>query len=85
MFGKRINLQEIEILIRDEFNLHEIAAAGIDDHLYIFVTVDNLNREIKNYLHRKLDLHPSSICVKKLDEIPRNASGKIRYSELEQA
>lgn len=83
MFGKRINLQEIELIVRDEFDLRDIAVAGVDDHLKIFVTVEGLDRQIRSFLHRKIDLHSSAVEVRTIDKIPRNSAGKVLYAELE--
>ncbi len=83
MFGKRVNLQEIEHIVRQKFNLSEVAAAGIDDKMFVFVTDENLRDEILNYLSQKINVHPTALKIKFIAEIPKNASGKIIYSELE--
>ncbi len=83
MFGKRVNLQEVEHLVRQKFNLSEVAAAGVDDKMFVFVTAENLRDEILNYLSKKINVHPSALKIKFIAEIPKNASGKIIYSELE--
>ena len=84
MFGKRTNLQEVEHLLRQHFGAIDIACAGIDDHLYVFVTQEQGAEEIVPFLSAKLGLHPSAFAVKCIGEIPKNASGKTVYRELEQ-
>ena len=83
MFGKRINLQEVENILYDKFNLTETACGGKDDEMHIFVTDDKYTDEIISYLSSKINLHPTAFKVKILKEIPKNSAGKIKYDELE--
>ena len=84
MFGKRTNLQEVEHILRQHFGEIEIACAGIDDNLYIFVTQEELVPEIVPFLSAKLGLHHSAFTARCIAEIPKNASGKTVYRDLEQ-
>lgn len=84
MFGKRTNLQEVEHILRQHFGEIEVACAGIDDNLYIFVTQEEFVPEIVPFLSAKLGLHHSALTARCLAEIPKNASGKTVYRALEQ-
>ena len=84
MFGKRTNLQEVEHILRQHFGEIEVACAGIDDNLYIFVTQEELVPEIVPFLSAKLGLHHSAFTAQCIASIPKNASGKTIYRELEQ-
>ena len=83
MFGKRTNLQEVEHILRQRFGEIEVACAGIDDNLYIFVTQEVFVREIVPFLSAKLGLHHSAFTARCIAEIPKNTSGKTVYRELE--
>lgn len=83
LFGKRTNLEEVEHLLRQRFG-GEVACAGIDDHLYAFVTDAAVLPEVVPYLSGKLGMHPSAFRARQLAEIPKNAAGKTVYRELEQ-
>ena len=83
MFGKRTNLQEVEHILRQHFGEIEVACAGMDDKLYIFVTQEELVPEIVPFLSAKLGLHHSAFTARCIAEIPKNASGKTVYRELE--
>ena len=83
IFGKRTNLQEVEHILRQQFDLMELACAGRDDHLVIFLTGQLHANEVIPYLSEKLSLHPSAFAVKVIPEIPKNAAGKTIYRELE--
>ena len=84
LFGKRTNLQEVEHILRQHFGEIEVACAGIDDHLYIFVTQEHLASEVVPFLSAKLGLHHSVFTAQCIASIPKNASGKTIYRELEQ-
>ena len=81
MFGNRINLDDIEQLIRSEGN--ECACSGIDDTLKIFITEPGDENRIKNYISQKTGIHINGFEMIVVDEIPRNETGKILYSELD--
>lgn len=83
MFGKRINLQEVEHIIRQHFDIVEVACSGVDDKMIVFITEEKFFNEIVPYLSKKLNLHPAAFEVKVIANIPKNSSGKIIYSELE--
>ena len=84
LFGKRTNLQEVEHILRQHFGEIEVACAGVDDHLYIFVTQEHLASEVVPFLSAKLGLHHSAFTAQCIASIPKNASGKTIYRELEQ-
>ncbi|MBQ3442766.1 MAG: AMP-binding protein [Selenomonadaceae bacterium] len=82
MFGKRVNLQEIEHILKQKFNLEEVACTGVDDEMKIFLTDNKIVEKIVPYVSEKLTLHPSAFVVKVIDSIPKNSSGKILYHLL---
>ena len=82
MFGKRTNMEEVEHLLRQHFDIANVACGGVDDHLYVFLVDGNQEKEIVPYLSAKLGLHASGFKVKVIEEIPKNASGKTLYREL---
>ena len=84
MFGKRTNLQEVEHILRQHFGDIDLACAGVDDHLHVFMTQEELVPEIVPFLSAKLGLHHSAFTARCIAEIPKNASGKTVYRDLEQ-
>jgi len=83
MFGKRTNLEEAEHLLRQRFPAGEFAVGGRDDCMVIFLTDAEAEGEAVAYLSKKMGLHPTGFQVRRLEEIPKNASGKTLYRELE--
>ncbi|KTS74618.1 AMP-binding protein [Pantoea stewartii] len=83
IFGNRIGLDEMELLLKNQFSDQDIACTGRDDHLTIFLTTLALKDEIKRYAAKITQLHPSAFSVIILDSIPLTASGKINYERLD--
>lgn len=82
IFGNRVNLDEIDRLIKGKFDNLDCASAGVDDHMYIFVTDDSKALEVKEFVVEKTKLNPSAFKIIVIDEIPKNDAGKILYKEL---
>lgn len=81
IYGNRVNLDEIDRLIKGEFEI-EVASSGVDDHLYIFVTDSKYEETVKEFIVRKTKLNPAAFKVITINEIPKNDAGKTRYKEL---
>ncbi len=81
IYGNRINLDEIDRLIKGQFEI-EVASAGIDDHLFIFVTEEKMAEQAKDFIVAKTKLNPAAFKSIVIDEIPKNDSGKTLYQEL---
>lgn len=81
IYGNRVNLDEIDRLIKSKFGI-EAACAGVDDHIYIFVTDQKDSDPVKEFVVGKTRLNPAAFKVFVIDEIPKNDSGKTLYKEL---
>lgn len=81
IYGNRVNLDEVDRLIKSEFGI-EAASAGVDDHMYIFVTDEDYTESVKSFVVNKTKLNPAAFKVITIEEIPKNDSGKTLYKEL---
>ena len=81
IYGNRVNLDEVDRMIKGEFEI-EAASTGVDDHMYIFVTVQELAEKVREFVINKTKLNPAAFKVLVIDEIPKNDSGKTLYKEL---
>jgi long-chain acyl-CoA synthetase len=80
LFGNRVNLDEVEQLVRG-LGYHCVCS-GEDDHLHIY-TCDKENLTIiKKNIAERTGIHTSGIEVSYIESIPRNEAGKILYSAL---
>jgi acyl-coenzyme A synthetase/AMP-(fatty) acid ligase len=81
LFGNRINLDEVENLLRKE-NI-DCACSGEDDHLRIYVTDSSVIEKATHFLVVDIGINRNAVAFTVIDEIPRNEAGKILYSALE--
>lgn len=82
IYGNRVNLDEIDRMIKTQFNNIDCASAGIDDHMYIFVTNQDFAEVVKEFVVSKTKLNPAAFKTIVIAEIPKNDSGKTLYKEL---
>lgn len=82
IYGNRVNLDEMDRLIKGRFNGLDCACAGIDDSMYIFVTDAAVAEEVRKYVIYKTKLNPVAFKTVVIDEIPKNDAGKTLYTEL---
>lgn len=83
IYGNRVNLDEIDRLIKGQFKDIDCASTGVDDHMYIFVTKEAKADLVKEYIVQKTGINPSAFRIIVIKEIPKNDAGKILYRELE--
>ena len=81
VWGNRCNLDAIEQIVKTEVTTN-CACSGVDDKIVVFVTEDGYENKIKSLLCEKTGLNVRAFAVKRIDEIPKNASGKVQYAEL---
>ena len=81
--GNRVNLDEGDGVIKEKFPALDCASAGVDDHLYVFITEAGREDTVKDFLVRRTKLNPSAFRVTAIDKIPKNDAGKTLYRELE--
>ena len=84
VYGNRVNLDEIDMMVKNEFGNVDCVTAGRDDHVCVFLTDESLVDSVRHYVADKTKLNIAAFHVNVLKEIPKNESGKVQYSELEQ-
>jgi acyl-coenzyme A synthetase/AMP-(fatty) acid ligase len=82
MLGSRVNLDEVEQKIIAEFGI-ECVCSGVDDEMRVYITDEEYSKQVKAYLVNSINLFVKSIKVIVIDEIPRNDSGKVLYTQLD--
>lgn len=83
IYGNRVNLDEIERLVKAAFPGTDFACAGVDDHMYLFVTEGAAAGKVRQFVAAKTGLNPAAFQAVQLREIPKNDAGKTLYRELE--
>jgi len=80
LFGSRVNLDEMERLLKKE--RYDCVCVGEDDELRIYVTGTDKIEEVRHFILSHTDINRAGFKVFAIDSIPRNESGKVLYSEL---
>lgn len=83
LFGSRINLDEIDQLIKQNFPDLECATTGTDEKMISFVTDEGAVEAVRKYILDTTHVNASAVEVRYREEIPKNNAGKILYQELE--
>lgn len=80
LFGSRVNLDEMEQLLKNAG--FECACAGKDDNLKIYITDFKNNESVKRFVMKHTGINQAGFKTINIDKIPRNEAGKILYSVL---
>lgn len=84
LFGTRINLDEVESILKNELNNGTFICTNIDDK---FLSVMHLSpslddKAIQQVLKDKLGLPAASIKIKCIPTVPLTPNGKVDYKEV---
>jgi len=82
LFGLRVSLDELELLIKDNFNI-ECVCKGNDSLMNVYIANENLLSEVKEFIIQKTGLYHKCVTVKYIVEFPRNETGKILLNAIE--
>lgn len=83
IYGNRVNLDEIDQMVKAQFVQTDFVSAGFDDHMYLFVTDSSAAEKVKEFVVTKTGLNPVAFKTVVINEIPKNDSGKTLFTELE--
>ena len=83
VYGNRVNLDEVDTMLKMQFGNLECASGGVDDHIYIFLTDGGDEKEIQDFIVDKTKLNRAAFHITRILEIPKNDAGKVLYKELE--
>jgi acyl-CoA synthetase (AMP-forming)/AMP-acid ligase II len=82
ILGKRINLDDVERLLKQHFDTGDIACGGKDDELWIYVVDPALEDAAVEYVFNEMDINRKLQKAGTIPAIPRNTSQKVLYSQL---
>ncbi len=86
LFGVRVNLDEVETILKQETNGGTFACIGVEDqHLLVLHQQNALeDKAIRQLLNEKLHLHPSAFKVQQVDQFVLTPNGKIDYTAMQE-
>lgn len=86
IMGKRINMDEIEQLLKNQFTSLDFACEGYDDDLHCFTTGKKDTYDaLEDYLIQRLNIHPRCFSIHTIPSVPKNSSGKTQYRLLKES
>ncbi len=80
IFGNRVNLDEVEQLVRAAG--YDCACGGADDRLVVYVTQEVELAPVRTLVTERTGINVQGLAVVRIERIPRNESGKVLHSEL---
>lgn len=85
IFGLRINLDEVEKMLQNNFHI-PVACIGKDDILKIVILNSDkeYTKQIKNKILEFYRLSHGSFTISLIEKIPANSSGKYDYSRIQE-
>ena len=84
LFGNRVNLDEVDRMVKSAFEDTDCASTGNDDLMQIFITNPAHKDAVMELIHDRTHLNPRAYTVRVIDEIPKNEAGKVLYKNLPQ-
>ena len=82
LFGNRINLDEIDRMIKAQFDYLDCATTGTDECMQVYITDAACKDAVKDFLIDRTHINASAINVNVIKAIPKNEAGKTLYIEL---
>ncbi len=95
MYGKRVNLDEVDRILKSKYQDADFASTGTDDHMKIYVAmnidenesdsdslISGFLDEVRKYIAEKMRINLAGISTNSIEKIPRSESGKILYKDL---
>ena len=79
LFGVRVNLDEVEALLKD---ITTAAAISSGEKLAVFCEGSRDPEALRTHLASTLRIHPSAFVFQNIDRLPLNANGKVDYNHL---
>jgi acyl-CoA synthetase (AMP-forming)/AMP-acid ligase II len=80
LFGNRVNLDEVEGILKKEG--FDCACVGEDDLLRIYITSRENKERVTSFIYEHTGINRNGFRIFVIDKIPRNEAGKIVYSVL---
>lgn len=85
MYGNRVNLDEVETMVKNKFPEMECGCCGVDDRLVVYVNEKEpeLQERIKLFISQKTKINIMGITIRFIVRLPVDGAGKTMYKKLE--
>lgn len=82
LYGKRVNLDEVERMVKEVCQDTDCACCGMDDLLLLFLDQKKDRDFVRAYIAEKIQVNRAAVRVVCIDAIPKNSAGKTCYAKL---
>lgn len=82
LFGNRINLDEIDLIVKREFPSTDVASTGTDELMTVYITDDSIEKEVFDLIVERTHINARAVKVTAIESIPRNEAGKVLYEKI---
>ena len=82
LYGSRVNLDEVDGLVKKNYPDLDVASTGDDSAMVLFITDEDKCKEVRKFLLDITHINPKAVKVKYIEEIPRSEAGKVMYKDL---
>ena len=82
LYGSRVNLDEVDGLVKKEYPDLDVASTGDDAAMIVFITDEDKCKEVRKYILDITHINPKAVKVRYIEEIPRSEAGKVMYKDL---
>lgn len=84
LFGNRVNLDEVDRMIKKEFPDIDCASTGTDELMKVYITNDAYAAQVEELIADRTHINNRAFEVITVEKIPRNEAGKTLYKDLPQ-
>lgn len=82
LFGNRVNLDEIDRMVKGAFEDVDCASTGTDELMKVYITNVAYVNQVENLIEERTHINNRAFEVQVIDKIPRNEAGKTLYKDL---
>lgn len=82
LFGNRVNLDEIDRMVKGAFEDVDCASTGTDELMKVYITNVAYVNQVENLIEERTHINNRVFEVQVIDKIPRNEAGKTLYKDL---
>lgn len=82
LFGNRVNLDEMDRMIKKEFPELDCASTGTDELMKIYITEEAYVAQVEELVIDRTHINNRAFEVLVVEKIPRNEAGKTLYKDL---
>lgn len=82
LFGNRVNLDEVDRMVKSAFDDLDVASDGTDELMKVYITNGIYAKDVEQLILNRTHINGRAVRIVIIDRIPRNEAGKTLYKEL---